>query len=204
MKQFDLNAFDDFNGGKIARRVLLDDAVVRVVLVSIPAGQRLPDHSAPGLVTICCLSGNVTFSEAGASCQLIPGKLIRVLPGGEHSVLASEDSRLLVTLVKPSDAAAWTALTPRGQEIDLRNTPHPRRHGIIFSAFDTLALGESFILVNDHDPQPLRVQMDLLRAGELNWEYVLKAPENFRVRISRVAPPRAATSETFVVTDAHD
>lgn len=204
MNQLDLSTFNDFIGDRVGRRVLLDDPVARVVLVSIPAGRQLPNHPNPGLAIIYSLAGKVIFTEGDISCELVPGKLIRVTPGGQHSVRATEDSRLLVTMVKQPDAAAWAALTPSGQDLDVRSTPHQRRHGIVFSAFDALGMGDSFCLVNDHDPQPLRVQLDLLRPGELGWEYVLKNPNNFRVRISRVAPPRAAANETYLMADAHD
>jgi uncharacterized protein (DUF2249 family) len=204
VKELDLNAFDDFQADRVNRRVLFDDAVMRVVLVSIPAGHELPNHPAPGLITIHSLSGKVIFTEGGASCELVAGKLIRVTPAGLHSARAIEDSRLLVTLIKQSDVAAWTALLPAGQDVDLRGTPLPRRHGIVFSAFDVLSAGESFVLVNDHDPQPLRMQMDLLRPGEMEWEYLDRTPDNFRVKISRIAPPRAGAGQTFLVADSHD
>ena len=78
---------------------------------------------------------------------MVPGKLIRLAPGRPHRLEAKQDSRMLVTMIKQSDASAWNALTPRGRTLDLRQTPRERRHSTVFYAFDNLALGESFQLV---------------------------------------------------------
>jgi uncharacterized protein (DUF2249 family) len=99
-------------------------------------------------------------------------------------------------MMKPPDGAAWNSLAPAGRDLDLRGTPHERRHGIVFWAFDALKVGEAFFLVNDHDPQPLRMQMDVLFPGELGWEYVNRGPAEFRIRISRVAVAKKAAADT--------
>ena len=39
--------------------------------------------------------------------------------------------------------------------IDVREIVPRERHPLIFQKFDDLAAGESFELVNDHDPKPL-------------------------------------------------
>jgi uncharacterized protein (DUF2249 family) len=45
------------------------------------------------------------------------------------------------------------------------------------------------VLVNDHDPVPLHLQMDNLRSGQLAWEYLVRGPNIFRIQIRRVALP---------------
>ena len=124
-------------------------------------------------------------------------------PGRPHRLEAKQDSRLLVTMVKPSDAAAWNALAPQGRTIDLRHTPRERRHSTIFYAFDRLSVGESFLLVNDHDPQPLRAQMEQLRPSELTWEYEVRGPNEFRIKISRVAISTTPQPETVMAGCNH-
>lgn len=74
------------------------------------------------------------------------------------------------------------------EELDLRAVPHVERHPLVFAKFDALAVGESFVLVNDHDPVPLQRQMDAMRPHQLGWEYIVRGPEIFRIRLSRVAP----------------
>jgi len=196
MKQLDINSFADFNDQEISRRVLLDDPVMRVVLMSLRAGQGLPEHAANGLVTLYSVGGRVLFYDGNECSEMIPGKLIRLSPGRPHRLEAKEDSRLLITMIRPSDPSSWTALAPQGRALDLRQTPRERRHSTVFYAFDQLAVGESFLLVNDHDPQPLRAQMEKLRPGELNWEYEVRGPFEFRIKLSRVAPSAISAPET--------
>lgn len=82
--------------------------------------------------------------------------------------------------------------------LDLRPLPPPQRHGLVFATFDALTLNDSFDLINDHDPFPLRNQMDFMRHGEMGWEYVEQGPEVFRVKITRVAEAKKPkqTAET--------
>lgn len=203
MKQLDINTFQDFNDEEISRRILMEDPVMRVVLVSLRAGQGLPEHAANGLVTVYSVSGRVLFYEGTECCEMVPGTLIRLAPGRPHRLEAKEDSRLLVTMIKQSDTAAWNALAPRDRTLDLRQTPRERRHSTVFYAFDNLGVGESFLLVNDHDPQPLHAQMEQLRPGELGWEYEVQGPCEFRIRVSRIAPSSVPPQETVLASSGH-
>lgn len=62
--------------------------------------------------------------------------------------------------------------------------PH-QKHKVIFETFDSLTPGQSMLLVNDHDPQPLRYQFELERPGIYTWEYLERGPETFRIKIGR-------------------
>ncbi|MCZ7685349.1 MAG: DUF2249 domain-containing protein [Sandaracinaceae bacterium] len=55
-------------------------------------------------------------------------------------------------------------------ELDVRTIPPPERHPRIFGAFDALAEGESFVLVNDHYPKPLLYQFQSERPGRFRVE----------------------------------
>ena len=70
-------------------------------------------------------------------------------------------------------------------QLDVRVIPPREKHPTIFHTFDTLAPGESFILVNDHDPFPLRYQFEAERTGTFTWEYLEQGPQVWRVEISR-------------------
>jgi uncharacterized protein (DUF2249 family) len=72
------------------------------------------------------------------------------------------------------------------QIVDVRTTPPARRHPLIFSMFETLSPGESFTLVNDHDPKPLYYQFKFEREGQFTWDYLEQGPDDWRVRIGRV------------------
>jgi uncharacterized protein (DUF2249 family) len=71
--------------------------------------------------------------------------------------------------------------------IDVRQMPPPQRHPTIFQTFDSLTLGQSFILINDHDPKPLYYQFVHERQEQFIWEYLEEGPETWRVKISRTA-----------------
>ena len=57
---------------------------------------------------------------------------------------------------------------------------------MIFGSFEDLAVGQSFILVNDHDPKPLFYQFQAERDGQFRWEYLATGPEDWHVRITRM------------------
>jgi len=71
------------------------------------------------------------------------------------------------------------------KQLDVRVIPPRDKHPTIFATFAALEPGESFVLVNDHDPKPLRYQMEAELAGEFGWEYLEQGPEVWRVAISR-------------------
>ena len=73
------------------------------------------------------------------------------------------------------------------RELDVRVIPPREKHPTIFSAFQSLAPGSAFVLVNDHDPKPLHYQLQYQYAGQFGWEYLEEGPEVWRVRISRAA-----------------
>jgi uncharacterized protein (DUF2249 family) len=72
-------------------------------------------------------------------------------------------------------------------QLDVRVIPPREKHPAIFRTFDELAPGESFVLVNDHDPFPLRYQFQAERTGAFTWEYLEQGPTVWRVEIGRVA-----------------
>jgi uncharacterized protein (DUF2249 family) len=71
-------------------------------------------------------------------------------------------------------------------ELDVRRIPPREKHPTIFQTFDGLDNGQSMMLINDHDPRPLRYQMIAERPDTFEWEYQEEGPEVWRVRISRI------------------
>ncbi|HZV50727.1 MAG TPA: DUF2249 domain-containing protein [Candidatus Dormibacteraeota bacterium] len=69
--------------------------------------------------------------------------------------------------------------------LDVRSIPPPRRHQLIFGLLDRLPRGEALVLVNDHDPLPLRYQLEATRENAYGWEYLEEGPRTWRVRITR-------------------
>jgi uncharacterized protein (DUF2249 family) len=73
------------------------------------------------------------------------------------------------------------------KQLDVRVIPPREKHPAIFATFDALAAGDAFILINDHDPFPLRHQFNAERSQQFTWDYVEQGPVVWRVRIAKVA-----------------
>ena len=73
------------------------------------------------------------------------------------------------------------------RELDVRVIPPREKHPAIFQTFDALQPGQAFVLINDHDPFPLRYQFEAERAQQFTWHYDESGPVVWRVRISKVA-----------------
>ena len=59
---------------------------------------------------------------------------------------------------------------------------------MIFSAFDSLLVGESLVLVNDHEPRPLRLEFEELRPGRFSWVPHNISSDHWEVEIRPVEP----------------
>ncbi len=71
------------------------------------------------------------------------------------------------------------------KQLDVRPIIPREKHPTIFLTFDALKEGETFQLVNDHDPMPLYYQFEAERKNKFEWNYVEKGPEVWRVNISK-------------------
>ncbi len=79
-----------------------------------------------------------------------------------------------------------------GTRFDVREISCKVKHGQIFQRWLDLPVGRYFVLVNDHDPVPLYYQFSAQFPGAFTWEYELRGPDEFQVRITKVA---AVTAE---------
>ncbi|OMC50857.1 hypothetical protein A5745_04560 [Mycobacterium sp. IS-2888] len=89
-------------------------------------------------------------------------------------------------------------------ELDVRALRKPDKHPTIFATYAALAVGESFVLVNNHDPKHLRDEFDADLPGSYGWEYVERGPQVWRIRISKLtstALPRILANTTELTTD---
>jgi uncharacterized protein (DUF2249 family) len=80
-----------------------------------------------------------------------------------------------------------TAAMPFAVTIDARAIPPQQRHALIFGEIDALPPGASLLLLNDHDPVPLRRQLEHRAPGAFDWSYLHADPGHFRVKITRRA-----------------
>jgi uncharacterized protein (DUF2249 family) len=136
----------------------------------------------------------LSSADSAASAAVIAQATEAVL----RAHLAVERSVLLPALVRlpgadlPALVADLDTLLGGGRlespaVIDVREIPHGQRHPRIFTRFARLAPGETFTLVNNHDPKPLRREFQSAHPGTFTWEYVESGPEQWQVRIGRQA-----------------
>lgn len=171
----------EFDDKKFFPKVLMNRPGYRLVLLNLRKGQSVPEHANKEMVTVFAISGHITFYENQSPYELKAGQVLYIEGGVPHALEAHQDSTLLVV-------AAGRALPAAAPELDLRDVPRPQRHPMVFAKFDALDVGESFELVNDHDPIPLHRQMDAMRPDQAEWSYIVRGPEVFRIRVRRVAP----------------
>ena len=85
--------------------------------------------------------------------------------------------------------------------MDVRAIPCSVKHAHIVRTFMDLPAGRHFILLNDHDPARMQEQFAAQWPGTFAWEYQVRGPEEFRVKITKLkalgepARPVAATCE---------
>jgi quercetin dioxygenase-like cupin family protein len=65
----------------------------------LPAGKRVQEHAAAGVLVVQCLEGRAAFSALGRTHTLVPGDLLYLPDGEAHAVEALADTSLLLTIV---------------------------------------------------------------------------------------------------------
>ncbi len=88
-----------------AAKTLVKDGPLRMIVLGFKAGASLREHSAGGPVSIQALSGRVEVSTEGRSHSLDAGRTLVINSAIPHSVTASSDAVLLLTI-------AWPEKTP--------------------------------------------------------------------------------------------
>jgi quercetin dioxygenase-like cupin family protein len=70
---------------------------LRQTIVALTAGARLDEHESPGEATLHVLAGRIRLGAREASWEGSPGDVL-VIPPQRHSLLALEDSAVLLTV----------------------------------------------------------------------------------------------------------
>jgi quercetin dioxygenase-like cupin family protein len=78
---------------------LIKSSTLEVIRLVVPAGKDVPEHKAPGDITVQCLEGEVGFTAEGKTQQLKPGQLLYLAAGSPHSLHGVQDSSVLVTIL---------------------------------------------------------------------------------------------------------
>jgi hypothetical protein len=102
----------------------------------------------------------------GKENALLP-PVLRRAPGMSPAVLLQAMEEGLGQLDGGPDPAGKPT-----EELDVRVLPHGGgRHQIIFARLDALGACGRLVIINDHNPKPLRYQIDAAWPGSSGWEY---------------------------------
>lgn len=112
---FDLRALTRFRDEGPDVQVLSDVGAARLVLFAFKAGQQLKEHSTSSQILVQALRGRIVFNAPGQSIKLRAGMVLQVEANVPHSVTASTDAVMLLTL-----------------------TPSPTYHSLQHEVFDKL------------------------------------------------------------------
>ena len=69
---------------------------------------------------------------------------------------------------------------------DGRSIPCSVKHGLIIQKWLDLAVGDYFVLLNDHDPVRMRDQFSAEWPGAFAWQHLQNGPDEFRVKITKL------------------
>jgi len=69
--------------------------------------------------------------------------------------------------------------------LDIRPLSPSRKSETVLATFDRLDAGESFVLVDNRDPEGVRSHMEAERPGQGQWIYLQKGPHVWHIRIRR-------------------
>lgn len=125
------------------------------------------DGLARALVRAC-----QALAEAGRAAQAsrLAGEAWAVLRAAHHGQGRHLDGAMhyIARLHEQQESLSGKEISmPTDPVLDVRAEPPARRHELILDTFARLAPGEGYVLVNDHDPKPLRYQFEAEHPGEL-------------------------------------
>ena len=69
--------------------------------------------------------------------------------------------------------------------LDVRTIEPLYRHATIFSRLGELGVGDSLVLLVDHDPKPLRAQLEAREGDKVQWTYLEQGPQQWQVQVTR-------------------
>jgi quercetin dioxygenase-like cupin family protein len=95
-----LKAESTWSTGHNAKTLIRYDDL-RVVLMALQPGARVPEHQADGRVSVQVLVGHVQVRAAGRTFSLRLGGLLALDRGVRHDVTALEESAFLLTIAWP-------------------------------------------------------------------------------------------------------
>jgi uncharacterized protein (DUF2249 family) len=78
------------------------------------------------------------------------------------------------------------ATIPADKIYDARTLTCETKQAQVFARARSLAQGDYFVLINGHNPAPLRYLLNSAHPQQFSWDYVQEEPGAFAVRICRL------------------
>ena len=75
------------------------------------------------------------------------------------------------------------SVTDAERVINVKDIDPRHRHTIILQLLEHLPAGNSLQLIVDHDPKPLRFQVEARHGSHCQWTYLEEGPDIWRVRL---------------------
>jgi quercetin dioxygenase-like cupin family protein len=88
----------------IASRVLAKTGGGSVTLFAFDAGQGLQEHTSPFEALVMVQEGALLLTIGGVPVRATPGTVVRMPGGVPHAVDAQEPSRMLLVMLRSTDA----------------------------------------------------------------------------------------------------
>lgn len=91
-------------------------------------------------------------------------------------------------LISKNEPTSEVSINAEDEVFNVTLLEPKKKHPSIFARFDALKAGESFTILNDHDPKPLYYQLLGERGDIFTWEYLEQGPEWWKVRMRKRIP----------------
>ncbi len=85
--------------GAVVSKVIHREDGSDVTVFAFDAGEQLTEHQASQAAIVQVLSGRLHFTVDGEKLDLAPGSWLHMAPGAPHSLVATEPTVMLLTLI---------------------------------------------------------------------------------------------------------
>jgi len=85
--------------GAVVSKVVTTGGGLNVTVFAFDTGEQLTEHTAARTAVVQVLSGRLRFTVDGEQLDLGPGSWLQMAPGAPHSLMATEPTVMLLTLI---------------------------------------------------------------------------------------------------------
>ena len=103
MEILDLKKLKNFNPDKISREMLSDKPEMRIALMCLEPGQKLPPHKAPLRLLMYCVEGKGVFTVGDEEIEASEKTCILCDPMVSHGFKETDERLVVMAIVTPVD-----------------------------------------------------------------------------------------------------